>query len=73
MLTLVNRDNELRFLENEYQANRSSFIVVYGKPRVGKTALISKFLESHPDSLYFLASVESEVKNLNAFKAQVAY
>ena len=72
MLTLVNRDNELRFLENEYQANRSSFIVVYGKPRVGKTALISKFLESHPDSLYFLASVESEVQNLNAFKAQVA-
>lgn len=72
MVGLVNRDNELRFLENEYQANRSSFIVVYGKPRVGKTALIAKFLESHPDSLYFSATEESEVQNLNAFKAQAA-
>ena len=72
MSNFVNRHKELEFLKSEYNANRSSLVIVYGRRRVGKTALIAKFLESHPDSLYFLATEESEVQNLNAFKAEVA-
>lgn len=37
-----------------------------------KTALIAEFLKRHSDSLYFLATEESEMQNLNYFKTQVA-
>lgn len=68
----VNRTKELESLEKQYATDQSSLVIVYGRRRVGKTALITEFLKRHPDSLYFLATEESETQNLNYFKAQVA-
>ena len=68
----VNRTKELESLEKQYAADQSSLVIVYGRRRVGKTALITEFLKRHPNSLYFLATEESETQNLNYFKAQVA-
>lgn len=72
MRKFVNRAKELEALEKQYAADQSSLVIVYGRRRVGKTALIAEFLKGHPDSLYFLATEESEKQNLNYFKAQVA-
>ncbi len=72
MQKFINRLKELETLEKQYVANQSSLVVVYGRRRIGKTALIAEFLKRHPDSLYFLATEESEAQNLNYFKAQVA-
>ena len=52
--------------------DQSSLVIVYGRRRVGKTALITEFLKRHSNSLYFLATEESEMQNLNYFKVQVA-
>lgn len=72
MQMFVNRTKELESLEKQYATDQSSLVIVYGRRRVGKTALITEFLKRHPDSLYFLATEESEMQNLNYFKAQVA-
>ena len=68
----VNRTKELDTLEKQYRSNNSSLVIVYGRRRVGKTSLINEFLKRHNDTLYFLATEESETQNLNAFKLQVA-
>lgn len=47
-IMFINRTKELQHLEKEYASNTSSFTVIYGRRRVGKTALISKFIENKP-------------------------
>lgn len=41
----INRTKELEALESEYRSNRASFSVVYGRRRVGKTALLGEFIK----------------------------
>ena len=72
MQKFVNRAKELNALEKQYHSKESSLVIVYGRRRVGKTALIAEFLKRHSDSLYFLATEESEMQNLNYFKTQIA-
>lgn len=72
MHPFINRTKELEFLENQYNSRQSSLVIVYGRRRVGKTTLITEFLNRHPNSLYFLATEESEKQNLKYFKDQVA-
>lgn len=71
MAKFINRSEELSFLNTEYKKDTSSLIVIYGRRRIGKTALISEFGKDK-NTLYFLASEESEKENLNAFKDLVA-
>ena len=71
MQPFVDREKELEFLEQEYQREGSSLIILYGRRRVGKTALATKFMDGKP-SLYFLVTEESEQQNRNAFKDTVA-
>lgn len=40
----INRTNELQALEDEYNKKTATFSVVYGRRRVGKTALLSKYI-----------------------------
>ena len=73
MERFINRQEELNTLEKEYANPASSFVVVYGRRRVGKTSLIAEFIGRHKESaLYFLATEESEAQNLKAFRAQAA-
>lgn len=71
MKEFVNRHDELSFLNREYERDGSSLVVLYGRRRVGKTALLTKFMENKP-SIYFLATQEAETENRNAFKDMVA-
>lgn len=67
----VNRVEELEFLDREYAKSTSSFVVIYGRRRIGKTALIKRFIKDKP-ALYFLASEESERENKNNLKTLTA-
>lgn len=71
MRTFVNRKEELAYLNSEYKKEDSSLVVIYGRRRTGKTALITKF-GSDKDMLYFFATEESENENRNNFKNLVA-
>lgn len=69
----IDRIEELDTLEKEYNRKEASFVIVYGRRRVGKTALINEFLSRHSGcNLYFLATQESEELNRKAFRDQVA-
>lgn len=71
MRAFINRHEELRFLEKEYSRDGSSLVVLYGRRRVGKTALIVEFIKEK-QAVYFLATEENETQNRNAFKNIVA-
>lgn len=67
----IGRVQELTTLEREYHKKESSFVVVYGRRRIGKTTLIRHFCEDKK-SLYFLATEENETENRNALKTLIA-
>lgn len=71
MRRFINREEELAYLNKEYDKHTSSLVVIYGRRRTGKTALISKF-GSDKNMLYFFATEESENENRNTFKNLVA-
>lgn len=67
----VDRIKELEFLNNEYNKSNSSLVILYGRRRIGKTALIKEF-GKNKDMIYFLSTEESERQNLKEFKDLVA-
>ena len=71
MKNFVDRVEEIKTLEEEYSRDGSSFVVLYGRRRVGKTTLISKFIKNK-NALFFLASEEAESQNRAAFKEKVS-
>ena len=71
MKKFINRDNERDFLEKEYAKSSASFVVIYGRRRIGKTQLIKEFIKDK-SALFFLATEESENENRNEFKNRVA-
>ena len=71
MKHFVDREQEMATLQGEYERDASSLVVLYGRRRVGKTTLISKFIKDKK-ALFFLASEESETQNRLAFQEKVA-
>lgn len=71
MSKFIDREKEIEFLQSEYDRKGSSLVILYGRRRVGKTALAGEFAKDK-EALYFLATEESEGQNRNAFKDMVA-
>ena len=71
MKRFINREKERAFLEKEYAKSTASLVVIYGRRRIGKTALIKEFLKDK-SALFFLATEESESENRNAFRQLVS-
>ena len=67
----VDRELEMRTLEKEYAKETASFVIVYGRRRVGKTTLLSEFAKNKR-TIYFLATQESEFINRTIFKETAA-
>ena len=44
-MKFVDRKSEMETLQNEYRRRGSSLVIIYGRRRVGKTALISEFIK----------------------------
>ncbi|MEG0377542.1 MAG: ATP-binding protein, partial [Eubacterium sp.] len=70
-MEFVNRKSELEFLEREYNLSDASLIILYGRRRIGKTALMTEF-GKNKEYLYFLATKEAEIENRETFKEIVA-
>lgn len=71
MERFVDRTEELATLEDEYRRSGSALVVLYGRRRVGKTTLLSRFIKNRK-ALFFLASEESESINRALFKERAA-
>ncbi len=69
-MRFTDRGNELEMLENAVK-RKKSMIIIYGRRRVGKTALIKKFIENK-DSIYIYIPLQSE-KSLLRYLAESLY
>lgn len=65
------RREELDTLCTEYETNQLSFVIVYGRRRVGKTELIKEFCDAR-DHLYHLSSQESPKTQREKFVEELA-
>jgi hypothetical protein len=67
----VGRTHELARLREEFASNRPSLLVIYGRRRVGKSALLREATRNIPHVLYQATRVTAGL-NLEAFKAEIA-
>lgn len=69
-MEFIGRKREMEKLESEYSRD-SSFVVIYGRRRVGKTTLIKEFLKNKA-AFYFLATEEIESQSMKRLAGVVA-
>lgn len=66
-MPFIDRLDEMAALEEEYRREGASFVVLYGRRRVGKSELLRQFVEGKR-ALYYLATEESEDENRESFQ-----
>ncbi|MFI3171866.1 MAG: ATP-binding protein, partial [Eubacteriales bacterium] len=64
------RDNELVEMNKRYEKDRFECIVIYGRRRIGKTALINTFCKDKP-TVFFSALNASPYENLEALSRAI--
>ncbi len=66
----IGRDRELRSLEQLYTSGRFEFAVLYGRRRVGKTALLTQFIQKKK-AIYFMGVESNAKQNLENFSRSI--
>lgn len=66
----VNRVSELELLEKRFHSGKAEFFVLYGRRRVGKTELLTRFCEGKR-SIFFVSDLGSEISLRTALSAAV--
>ena len=69
-MTFVDRETELSFLRRSWQEDKSQLVVIYGKRRIGKTALVKEFSKDLPH-IYFLADKAPDRDQLTQLSEKV--
>lgn len=67
----IGRARELNFLEEKYSGSNGSLILVYGRRRIGKTALVNQF-DRGKKTIYLLATQEEKILVIRNFSKIVA-
>ena len=60
----IGRERELGVLDKLYRSEKFEFAVIYGRRRVGKTALINEFIKDKK-AVYFTGVENNAVQNLD--------
>ena len=69
----IGRERELNSLNRLYASDKFEFVVIYGRRRVGKTALINQFI-GNKKAIYFMGVESNEKQNLeNISKSILEY
>lgn len=58
----VGRMNELDILSEKYNSDKAELVVIYGRRRIGKTALIREFLKGKPHIFYSAVQVTDAIQ-----------
>ena len=66
----IGREKELATLNGLYNSDKFEFAVIYGRRRVGKTALISHFIQDKK-AIYFMGVESNEKQNLENFSQAI--
>ncbi|MFD1597528.1 ATP-binding protein [Halobellus rarus] len=63
----VNREDELEFLESRVERERADLLVVYGRRRLGKSALVREAIQDRENTVYWQATEETDDAQLTNF------
>ena len=66
----IGRERELDTLDKIYKSNKFEFAVIYGRRRVGKTALINQFI-GDKQAIYFMGVESNAKQNLENFSKSI--
>ncbi|MBD5554428.1 MAG: ATP-binding protein [Roseburia sp.] len=66
----IGRERELEVLNRLYRSDRFEFTVIYGRRRVGKTALINQFIKDKK-AIYFMGVESNAKQNLENFSKNI--
>ena len=66
----IGRERELYSLNKLYDSSKFEFVVLYGRRRVGKTALINHFIDGKP-AVYFMGVESNARQNLENFSKSI--
>ena len=68
----IGRNKELNALDKLYKSEKFEFVVIYGRRRVGKTALINQFI-GDKKSIYFMGVESNEKQNLENLSKSIIF
>ena len=66
----IGRERELATLNRLYGSDKFEFAVIYGRRRVGKTALINEFVRDK-NAIYFMGVESNAKQNLDNFSKSI--
>ena len=66
----IGRERELASLTQLYNSDKFEFVVLYGRRRVGKTALINHFIDGKK-AIYFMGVESNAKQNLENFSKSI--
>ena len=74
-MEFVGRQRELKTLESFYHSSNAGLLILYGRRRIGKTRLITTFLEQHQDTptFYWVATTHGEAYQLRDFSQAILH
>jgi len=67
----VDREDDLSFLEEKFEARGAQLIIIYGRRRIGKTELLLRFVEDK-DYVYFLCEKTSMEANISGLARRMS-
>ena len=67
----VGRDKELSFLNEKYAEKSGNLILIYGRRRIDKTALVNKFIEDKK-VIYLPATMEERNQIIRRFTQEIS-
>ena len=71
LLHFVDREKELKILEDRYASGKAELIPIYGRRRIGKTELIKHFVKGRPH-FYFLAKKKRLTDEMERFRLRAS-
>lgn len=63
----VNRDDELEMLTSRFGRGMAELLVIYGRRRLGKSALVREAIRDRDDAVYWQATEETPDVQLSSF------
>ncbi len=70
-MEFVDRKAELKVLKEAYSAKSGALVAIYGRRRIGKTELITRFTNAIRGAVYYMATSESDLKQLKDLSSLV--
>jgi len=66
IMIMINREDELRVLNDVYSSKKAELVLLYGRRRVGKSRLLTESIKDRKDAQYFLCDMSDNILDILA-------